>query len=307
MSTAAVTTANAHHPSRRSPAVKPAVLQAGPCLRTVSVAIHWACVRPGFLRSAGPPWTWKATKSMRGSSSIHIGTSGWHYDHWKGPFYPEDLPAERMLDYYCDRFRTVEVNNSFYQLPETRTLTQWRNTAPGGFVFSVKASRYITHMKKLKDPVQSSGKLLERAAELKDKLGPVLFQLPPRWRVNAGRLNHFLATLPEGHRYAFEFRDATWFVPPIYYALAKHRAAFCIYDLARQQSPKQVTADFVYVRLHGPGGPYQGRYDTRALAGWAGAFATWTAQGKEVYCYFDNDQAGYAPRDALALQEMVEG
>lgn len=243
---------------------------------------------------------------MNDGSSIHIGTSGWHYDHWRGPYYPEDLPKEQFLEYHAERFHTVEVNNSFYQLPEAETLQQWWETVPEDFVFAVKASRYITHMKKLKDPAEPVSNFLERVSALGDKLGPVLFQLPPNWHFNPERLTSFLETLPAGHRYTFEFRDESWFDPRAYRALAEHGAAFCIYHLAGRLSPKEVTADFVYVRLHGPGDAYQGQYDDETLAGWAGAFSTWARQGKEVFCYFDNDQAGYAAQDALRLQVMLE-
>jgi uncharacterized protein YecE (DUF72 family) len=242
---------------------------------------------------------------MSGRGSIRIGTSGWHYDHWRGPFYPRDLPPEGRLGFYAERFRSVEINNSFYQLPAEKTLEAWRETVPADFLFAVKASRYITHFKKLKDPEEPLATFLGRVEALRQKLGPVLFQLPPRWRASPDRLKDFLAYLPGGHRYAFEFRDPTWFCDEIYALLRESSAAFCIYDLAGETSPKQVTADFVYVRLHGPGGPYRGDYDAQALAGWAGGFHTWRAQGRDVYCYFDNDEAGYAARDALRLAEMV--
>jgi uncharacterized protein YecE (DUF72 family) len=160
-------------------------------------------------------------------------------------------------------------------------------------------------MKKLKDPSEPLERLLDRVSALGEKLGPILFQLPPRWRSNADRLEGFLEILPEDHRYAFEFRDPSWFDGEIYGLLAKHGAAFCIYDLGGRISPKEITTDFAYVRLHGPAGPYQGRYGTRRLAGWANAFSTWLKQGLDVYCYFDNDEAGYAVQDALKLQQMM--
>jgi uncharacterized protein YecE (DUF72 family) len=242
---------------------------------------------------------------MAGTGSIHIGTSGWHYDHWRGPFYPKDLSKEDFLEYYAERFYTVEVNNSFYQLPKEETLILWRNTTPRGFTFTVKASRYITHMKKLKDPEESLATLLERIAILEGKLGPLLFQLPPKWRFNPERFRGFLAALPRDYRYAFEFRDPSWYHPEAYEALTEHGAAFCMYELAGHLSPKEVTADFIYIRLHGPGDAYQGQYETSVLAGWAGAISTWAKQGKEAFCYFDNDEAGYAAQDALRLQEMI--
>ena len=176
---------------------------------------------------------------------------------------------------------------------------------PPGFIFAVKGSRYITHMKKLKDPGQSVTPLLERIQTLGDRLGPILFQLPPRWRFNEERLGAFLEALPRDYRYALEFRDPTWLNQEACRLLEKHGAAFCIYELAGRLSPKEVTADFVYIRLHGPGDAYQGRYDWQTLAGWAGAISAWTAQGLTVFCYFDNDEAGYAALNALELQEML--
>jgi uncharacterized protein YecE (DUF72 family) len=242
---------------------------------------------------------------MKASQTIHIGTSGWHYDHWKGPFYPDKISAVEMLPHYVGRFHTVEINNSFYQLPKKTTLELWKKTVPSNFVFAFKGSRYITHMKKLKDPSRGVPPLLEAARVLGEKLGPLLFQLPPHWRINLERLDAFLQFLPRDFRYAFEFRDPSWFTDRTYEMLAKREAAFCIYHLAGRLSPKEVTTDFVYVRLHGPDGAYQGQYDGKTLSGWAGAFSTWQRQGKEIFCYFDNDQAGYAAQDALRLQEML--
>ncbi len=235
----------------------------------------------------------------------HIGTSGWHYAHWRGPFYPEDLAPEGFLPYYAQRFHTVEINNSFYQLPREKTLTQWRQAVPGDFLFAVKASRFITHMKKLKDPEASLATFLSRVQLLKDQLGPILFQLPPRWGFHRERLTRFLAALPGEQRYAFEFRDQSWLHDQTYAALARQGAAFCIYDLAGFLSPRVITADFVYVRLHGPGGPYQGQYSPRVLAQWGQFLTDCLEQGKEVFCYFDNDEAGYAAQDAGRLQELV--
>jgi uncharacterized protein YecE (DUF72 family) len=244
---------------------------------------------------------------MKKKPLVHIGTSGWHYDHWSGPFYPKDLSKEGFLPYYAERFHTVEINNSFYQLPQKATFHLWRNTTQRGFIFSVKASRYMTHMKKLKDPERPLSAFLDRVDVMKDRLGPILFQLPPRWRINTERLKGFLEALPTDHRYAFEFRDPSWFHRDTLQALEGHGAAFCIYELAGRRSPKEITSDFVYIRLHGPEGPYEGKYTKQDLSGWAGAISSWVTQGKEVYCYFDNDQAGYAVQNALELQDMMGG
>jgi uncharacterized protein YecE (DUF72 family) len=243
---------------------------------------------------------------MARRKSVLIGTSGWNYDHWKGPFYPGDLSRGDWLSFYCRNFATVEVNNSFYRLPSESSLRRWRDTVPESFVIAVKASRYITHMKKLKDPRQSLEKFVKRIRLLEGNLGPILFQLPPRWRCNPQRLESFLSALPEGNAYAFEFRDPSWFDPRTYDVLSSHEAAFCMYDLKGETSPKELTADFAYIRLHGPENrPYAGLYDTKALSGWAGAISAWLDQGLRVYCYFDNDQKGYAPRNAAELQQML--
>jgi uncharacterized protein YecE (DUF72 family) len=243
---------------------------------------------------------------MMMAEMLHVGTSGWHYDHWQGPFYPEDLDSEGWLAYYAGHLTTVELNNSFYKLPEVETLRNWRATTPQGYLFAVKASRYITHMKKLKDPDEPVTQFLGRMDELGEKLGPILFQLPPNWSLNAERMHAFLEALPGGYRFAFEFRDPSWFEARIYEMLAAYNAAFCIYQLAGRLSPREVTADWVYVRLHGPGDAYQGKYGAETLAGWLGAFSTWIGQGKQVYCYFDNDEAGFAVQNALSLQAMAE-
>ena len=241
------------------------------------------------------------------SANVKVGTSGWHYDHWLGPFYPEETEDEARLPYYAEHFPTVEVNNTFYQLPEASTLTQWRQTTPDDFTFAVKASRYITHMKKLKDPQEPVTNFLARVEALGDKLGPILFQLPPNWNVNTGRLRSFLQALPTGHRYALEFRDPSWFDEQVTDLLRSEGVAFCIHDMSDQPSPRVVTAPFVYIRFHGPAEAYQGAYSTQTLAGWAGAISTWRRQGRDVYCYFNNDDAGYAAQNARELQEMLAG
>ncbi len=236
---------------------------------------------------------------------IYIGTSGWHYKHWLGVFYPEKMPAREMLAFYARHFRTVEVNNSFYQLPDRATFSAWHESSPKGFLFAVKASRFITHMKKLKEPKASSEKFFLRVEKLEEKLGPILFQLPPRWHLNLERLDHFLQALPKEHRYAFEFRDTSWLLKPVYDLLRKHNAAFCIYHLAGFQTPLEITADFVYVRLHGPGGKYQGDYSRLQLIEWAQRLKEWREQSRTSYVYFDNDQAGLAVKNARELQAMI--
>jgi uncharacterized protein YecE (DUF72 family) len=238
--------------------------------------------------------------------TVRVGTSGWHYDHWKGPFYPEKVGEGEMLERYVEHFDTAEINNSFYQLPSRETLERWRDTTPAGFVFSAKASRYMTHMKKLKDPREPLSRFYDRLEVLGDKLGPILFQLPPRWNKNLERLDSFLGVLSTDHRHAFEFRDPSWLDDETFELLGRYDAAHCIYDLAGRQSPTTRTSDLVYVRLHGPGRKYEGSYDEGALSDWAQAFRKWSGDGSTVYCYFDNDQDGHAPRNARRLNEMID-
>lgn len=238
-------------------------------------------------------------------SRIHIGTSGWHYRHWVGTFYPAGLRAPAMFDYYQRFFDTVELNNSFYRLPTENAFAAWRDAAPPGFRFAVKGSRFLTHNKKLKDPEQALLNLLPRAEILGPKLGPILFQLPPKWKVNVQRLEEFLLALPPKHRYAFEFREPSWNTAAVYETLRRHNAAYCIYELAGFQTTMEVTADFTYVRLHGPGGKYQGCYPEDTLKTWAQRICNWTRSMKAVYVYFDNDDSGYAARNALELKELL--
>jgi len=234
---------------------------------------------------------------------VHIGTSGWHYKHWRGSFYPEKFSAAKMLEFYFAHFDTVELNNSFYKLPSPQTFENWRQATPAGFCFAVKASRFLTHNKKLKDPENALQNFLPRTEALKEKLGPILFQLP-RWRVNVERLEAFLRALPRQHQYAFEFREPSWNTEAVYATLRRHNAAYCIFELDCFTSPLEVTADFAYVRLHGPGGKYQGCYTGATLRQWTKWIEQWSKL-RAIYMYFDNDQAGYAARNALELKRLV--
>ena len=237
--------------------------------------------------------------------NVYIGTSGWHYQHWRGVFYPPELAARDMLLSYGKWFDTVEINNTFYRLPSQQTFTDWYHATQAEFCFSVKASRYITHHKKLKDVEPALVRFMQLVDSLGSKLGPILFQLPPRWSRNVARLVTSLHSLPAPHRYTFEFRDASWHDASIYQALRRHNAAFCMYELDGFQSPHEVTADFAYVRLHGPGRKYQGEYSLHALKTWARPIKQWRCSLHAVYIYFDNDQAAYAAKNAAVLKDMV--
>lgn len=242
------------------------------------------------------------------AGKIHIGTSGWSYRHWKGPFYPDRLSARRFLEHYAGIFRSVEINNSFYRLPEETTFAKWREAVPRGFVFALKASRFITHMKRLKGVEDALHRFLERADALEDALGPVLFQTPPRLERDDALLEDFLGILPSGYTFAFEFRNPSWFDSRVYETLDKGGAAFCIFDLNGRLSPVEVTGRTAYIRLHGPNGAYRGRYGPEALAEWADRIVSWAWRGMATYCFFDNtdDPEAYAPQDAQILQDMVK-
>lgn len=211
-----------------------------------------------------------------------------------------------MFDFYARYFDTVEINNSFYRLPTAATFDNWREASPPHFCFAVKASRFITHMKKLKDPQSSAEKFFHVADRLGKRLGPILFQLPPRWKLNVERFDEFLRALPGGHRYVFEFRDETWFAPEIYRLLRKYKAAFCIHDFADMKVPQEITAKFTYIRFHGPtSAKYFGSYSDTELRAWANRIEKWRTELSSIYVYFNNDPEGAAIRNALTLKRMV--
>lgn len=243
---------------------------------------------------------------MKKKGKLQVGTSGWHYNHWKGTFYPAGLKAKDQFAYYAGLFDTVEINNSFYRLPKEAMFKAWETQAPKGFHYTVKAPRFFTHMKKLIVVRPDLQQFVELTYNLESKLGVILFQLPPKWKLNPERLELFLAALPEGPRYAFEFREHSWYTAEIYSILQRYNCAFCIYELEHHQSPLEVTADFVYIRLHGPGNKYQGSYTDEQLKLWKKRITTWRNSGKDVYIYFDNDQEGYAAFNALTLKKYFK-
>jgi uncharacterized protein YecE (DUF72 family) len=241
----------------------------------------------------------------RRRGEIRIGSSGWHYKHWLGTFYPPKTTAGRMFHHYLQYFDTVELNNTFYRLPGEPALHAWREQTPPNFRFAIKGSRFITHMKKLKDPEASIARFFDRIDILGEKAGPILFQLPPGWPADAERLDRFLSALPRHYRYAFEFRNETWNSEEVLNLLRRYGAAYCIFDLAGYQTPLITTSDLVYLRLHGPGGKYQGDYPKRTLDRWARQIAEWSNESRDVWVYFDNDDSGYAPKNALELKAKV--
>jgi len=251
-----------------------------------------------------------ASRSSRPSSPARpavarVGCSGWLYRHWKGGFYPADAPASSWFDLYARTFDTVEVNNSFYRLPEAETFSAWRRRAPREFLFAVKASRYLTHQKKLKEPQEPIGRFFDRARFLGPKLGPVLYQLPPRWPLNLERLERFLELLPRRRRHALEFREPSWYDPGVLALLERRRVALCLHDMPGSAPERRRVGPFVYVRFHGHGSRYGGRYSDEGLDEWARWLAGELAEGHDVFAYFNNDAGGHAPRDAIRLREML--
>jgi uncharacterized protein YecE (DUF72 family) len=236
-----------------------------------------------------------------------IGCSGWLYKHWRGNFYPASLPQKAWLEHYAQHFDTVEINNTFYRLPEASTFKEWRRRAPRDFEYAVKASRFLTHMKKLKNPEEPIARFFDRARYLGSALGPVLFQLPPRWPLNFERLEEFLAALPARRRYAIEFRDPSWYADDVLARLASHRVVLCLHDMTGSESAKLVTGPFVYVRFHGSQGgrKYSGTYSDAALDEWAQWLSDRLRAGVPVYAYFNNDADGHAPRDAVRLRDKI--
>jgi uncharacterized protein YecE (DUF72 family) len=236
-----------------------------------------------------------------------IGCSGWHYKHWVGRYYPEKTSAAKMLGLYIRDFDTVELNNSFYRMPKPEYMRTWRDFVPKNFEFAVKVNRFITHNLKLTKPENFLEKFLPVAEVLNEKLGPILFQTPPSWKCNAERLEHFLSALPRHHHYAFEFREPSWMCAPVFELLRAHNAALVIYEIAGYHAPIELTADWTYIRLHGPGGKYQGSYTPDTLVLWAKRIFDWERLGVQSYVYFDNDDSAYAAHNAIALKRMVEG
>ncbi len=230
-----------------------------------------------------------------------IGTSGYVYPHWRrGVFYPEGLRQKDELGWYAGRFRTVELNNPFYRLPEPESFDRWRDAVPDGFVFAVKASRYITHIKRLRDTAEPVSLFLERASRLGDKLGPLLFQLPPTFHADLGTLRRFLGELPAHYRWVIEFRHPSWHTPEAYETLAAHQAALCIPVGGRVRPDLVTTAPFAYIRMHAGEGP-GGGFTREQIRWWAGRIRALEQAGKDCYVYFNNDPGGHAPRDAESL------
>lgn len=234
--------------------------------------------------------------------AIWVGTSGYNYPEWRGSFYPEKFPPAKMLSYYADRFSTVEINYTFYRMPTAKTISGWNAETPAGFVFTLKASRKITHDARLKDVEDNLSYFLDTARTLGSKLGPVLFQLPPHFKKSPEhleRVDGVLALLPPGLRAVFEFRHASWFDDDVYAVLKNRNAALCIADTEDGTTPLVATADFGYFRLRDEG------YGTADLANWAATVKRLGAGWRDAYVYFKHEESGIGPELAQAFQALL--
>ncbi|MCW2613425.1 MAG: hypothetical protein JWN08_419 [Frankiales bacterium] len=237
---------------------------------------------------------------------VHVGTSGWQYRDWRGRLYPQDLPQRLWLEHHAQAFATVEVNNSFYRLPAREVFEQWAARTPPDYVVTVKASRFLSHVKRLKEPAEPVARLMDRAAGLGDKIGPVLLQLPPDLQVDAGRLDACLACFPESTRVAVEPRHPSWWVPDLREVLTARGAALVWADRGSQPvAPLWRTADYGYLRLHAGGGDDVWPYAEPVLREWAVRLAQTWDDDEDVFAYTNNDPGGAAVRDAVALAGLL--
>jgi uncharacterized protein YecE (DUF72 family) len=247
--------------------------------------------------------------SRPGPARVRIGCSGWNYDHWRnGVFYPPRCPPARWLASYAERFDTVELNNTFYRLPRTAAVARWVEQTPPDFVFAVKVSRYLTHVKRLRETPRHLALLLDRIAPLASspKLGPLLWQLPPTFHRDDDRLAEALAGLPASLRHAFEFRHASWFAQEVMALLREHGVALVIADRPeiRAFQTHELTAGFTFVRFHHGSRGRDGNYSETELVEWAARIREWRRRG-DVYAYFNNDRRGFAPANARRLAELL--
>ena len=240
------------------------------------------------------------------TARYYVGTSGWHYDHWRGKFYPGELSKPKWLQFYAQSFSTVELNNSFYHLPSEKAFVNWRDSAPENFAFAVKVSRLITHLKKLKNVEEPFQNFLSRAKLLGNALGPLLYQLPPNLHRDDYRLEAFISLLPGDLNHVFEFRHESWFHREVFNLLRRHNIGFCVYDMPDFTTPIETTADFAYIRFHGSLSLYGGCYSDEELGDWARKILGLSKEIAAVFVYFNNDAEGFAVRNALTLRQMLD-
>jgi uncharacterized protein YecE (DUF72 family) len=236
----------------------------------------------------------------------YIGTSGWHYEHWRGLYYPVELAKPKWLRFYAEQFSTVELNNSFYHLPSEKAFITWRELVPENFVFAVKVSRFITHIKKLRNIGSALENFLSRACFLQHKLGPLLYQLPPSMKRNDEVLENFLSSLPPEYQHVFEFRHESWIDDAIFEILRRHNVGLCVFDMPGFTCPVEATSDFAYIRFHGSGGMYSSCYSDEELSQWANKIAQLGKKVKAVYIYFNNDAEAFAVKNALTLRKLID-
>jgi uncharacterized protein YecE (DUF72 family) len=238
---------------------------------------------------------------------IHVGTSGWSYDHWQGVLYPDRTPVAKRRDFYVAHFRTVELNASFYRWPRDTTFAMWRERTPDGFTFAVKAPRGLTHAKRLLAPETWLERMEAALEKLGDRLGAVLVQLPPDLEADLPRLDHFMARCPARWRVAVELRHPSWDREDTFALLERHGAAYCVMSGAHLPCVLRATARFVYVRLHGPDPHhlYAGSYSDDDLHWWAERIREWADAGRDVFAYFNNDGHGHAVRNADTLRALL--
>jgi uncharacterized protein YecE (DUF72 family) len=237
--------------------------------------------------------------------TVRIGCSGWIYRHWRGAFYPEKLAQRLWFAHYAETFGTVELNTSFYHLPKAETFEKWHAQAPAGFRYAVKAPRFITHMKKLKDCAESVQEFLSRVRKLDGSIGPLLYQLPPRWACNPQRLEEFVGLLPRDLIHVFEFRDKSWLTEEMLALLDSRGVSFCAHDMPGLRTERWAAGPIAYVRFHGGEGKYWGRYSDGKLLAWTDWIVGEAKGGRDVWCYFNNDIHAHAIHDALTLKSMV--
>jgi uncharacterized protein YecE (DUF72 family) len=235
----------------------------------------------------------------------YVGCSGWHYEHWRGLYYPEELPKPKWLSFYARQFTTVELNNSFYHLPSEKAFNTWRESTPEDFIFAVKVSRFITHIKRLRNLGSAIETFLGRAGLLKEKLGPLLYQLPPSIKRNDGLLQSFLSTLPPKYQHVIEFRHESWMDERVFDILRAHNAGLCVFDMPGLSCPLVATTDFAYVRFHGSEGLYSSCYSAEQLADWAKRIARLGRKVKASYIYFNNDAEAFAVGNAMTLRNFL--
>lgn len=323
-------TTKPHHSPNKTPAwIRQRILDLREEKKVGGKKIHWFLAKEGIkiaertvnkiLKQEGKTRAYRSCLKRENSfiirvmGKVFIGTSGWSYEHWQGVFYPQDLPKSQWLEYYCQHFRTVEINASFYHLPKPKTFENWRKRTGKDFVFSVKGSRYITHIKKLKDCRESVKRFFQAASGLHSRSGlkglsgseVVLWQLPPGLKVNVERLKGFLGLLPKTWRHTFEFRSSTWLTVKIFDLLRRYHAAVVFQDFEHWPITEEVTSDFIYLRFHGKKELYASCYTKKELENWAKKMQNWLKSGLDIYAYFNNDMRAYAVKNAQELISLI--